>query len=73
MEGVGSAQAVVRKYANYLIWIDVATELGLKRVLARDGNEIEAQMQKWQLLELDYFERDKTRECANLRIDGNLY
>ena len=73
LEGVGSAQAVVRKYANYLIWIDVATELGLKRVLARDGNEIEAQMRKWQLLELDFFERDKTRECANLRIDGNLY
>lgn len=73
LEGVGAAQSVTRKYANYLIWIDVASELGLKRVLARDGQEIEAQMRNWQLIESDFFIRDNTRECANLRIDGNLY
>lgn len=73
LEGVGSAQAITRKYANFLLWIDVASELGLQRVLDRDGAEIEAQMRKWQLLETDFFERDRTRECATQRIDGNLY
>lgn len=73
LEGVGSAQAVTRKYAALLIWIDVAPEVGLKRVLQRDGAEIENQMRIWQSQEANFFAKDQTRERVHLRMDGNTY
>ncbi len=73
LEGVGAAQAVVRKYASVLIWIDVAPEIGLARVLQRDGHAIEKQMRIWQSQEANFFAKDQTRERVHLRIDGNAY
>jgi uridine kinase len=73
LEGVGSAQAVTRKYAALLIWIEVAPEVGLKRVLHRDGAEIENQMRIWQSQEANFFAKDQTRERVHLRMDGNTY
>lgn len=73
LEGVGAAQSVTRKYASLLIWIDVAPEIGLNRVLNRDGREIENQMRIWQSQESNFFTKDQTRERVHLRIDGNSY
>lgn len=73
LEGVGAAQAVTRKYAALLIWIDVEPERGLARVLHRDGREIENQMRIWQSQEANFFAKDQTRERVHLRIDGNAY
>lgn len=73
LEGVGSAQAVTRRYASVLVWIDVQPEIGLKRVLQRDGAEIENQMRIWQSQEANFFAKDQTRERVHLRMDGNTY
>jgi len=64
LEGVGSAQAIVRNSATTTIWIEVDRAIGIKRVIARDGDEIESQMKQWLIDQEIYFTSDKTRESA---------
>lgn len=65
IEGVGSAQRVVREMATATIWIDVDRKTGLERVLNRDGLAIEDEMNLWQIREEEHFLSDATRENAD--------
>jgi uridine kinase len=65
IEGVGSAQRVVRDLATASIWIDIDQPTGLKRVLGRDGISIQEQMNLWQKREEEHFLVDETRENAD--------
>ena len=65
LEGVGAAQLVVREAGATVYWLDISPEIGLARVLARDGNQIEAQMRSWQILQNSHFAADLTRESAD--------
>lgn len=65
MEGVGSAQRVVRQFATATIWIDIDPSTGLERVLGRDGVAIKEQMKLWQVREEEHFLSDATRENAD--------
>jgi uridine kinase len=70
LEGVGSGQKALRKYLDHLIWIEVPTEVGLNRVLRRDGDYIETEMRIWQMRESEHFKSENTRDCATIRVDG---
>ena len=70
LEGVGSGQRAVRKYLDQLIWIDIEAEVGLNRVLRRDGDYIQNHMILWQMQESEHFIQENTRDCATIRIDG---
>ncbi|MCX6430662.1 MAG: hypothetical protein NTX12_06840 [Actinobacteria bacterium] len=65
IEGVGSAQSVVRKYATATIWLDISAPVGLSRVLERDGGSIADEMIQWQVQEEAHFLADKTRENSD--------
>ena len=65
IEGVGSAQRIVRELATVTIWIDIDAKTGLQRVLDRDGIAIEEQMSYWQIREEKHFRADATRENAD--------
>ncbi|MBI3429554.1 MAG: hypothetical protein HY050_05785 [Actinobacteria bacterium] len=65
IEGVGSAQRVVREFASATIWLDVDAASGLKRVLERDGKMIAGHMIQWQIDEDAHHRREKTRENAD--------
>jgi uridine kinase len=65
MEGVGSAQAVVRKFATATIWLDIDPTIGLQRVLDRESMAIHDQMRRWQVAEEAHFLADGTREKAD--------
>ncbi len=65
LEGVGSAQSIVREYTSATIWLDVEASIGLRRVLVRDGNSLATQMQQWQLDEDAHFANDKTQQKAD--------
>lgn len=65
IEGVGSAQRVVREMATATIWIDVDRKTGLERVLDRDGIAIKDEMDLWQMREEEHFLSDATRENAD--------
>ena len=73
LEGVGSGQRAVRKYLDQLIWIDIDPEVGLSRVIHRDGDYIETEMRIWQMRESEHFRSDNTRDCATVRIDGTRF
>ena len=73
LEGVGSGQRPVRRYLDQLIWIDIESEIGLQRVLRRDGDYLENEMRVWQMKESEHFRIDNTRDSATIRIDGNYF
>ena len=65
IEGVGSAQKLVREFTTATIWIDIDPQTGLSRVLDRDGEVIEDQMSRWQMRETEHFRANSTRENAD--------
>ena len=65
IEGVGSGQRAVRKVASITIWLDINPTIGLRRVLERDGYQIQAEMENWQVSEEQHFLVERTRENAH--------
>ena len=65
IEGVGAGQKVVRDRGATVYWLDIEPSIGLERVLARDGIEIELQMRRWQIDQARFFESDLTRNHAD--------
>jgi uridine kinase len=68
IEGVGAAQSIVREAGARTYWIDVDPEVGLQRVLARDGAHIEEEMRKWQIQQELHFATDETRENCEFKL-----
>jgi len=68
IEGVGAAQQIVRESGATTYWFDIEPEIGLRRVLNRDGAHIEAQMRQWQIDQDKHFERDETRENCEFKL-----
>jgi uridine kinase len=73
LEGVGSGQKATRAFTDELIWIDIDSEVGLQRVLRRDGDYLETEMRIWQIREQEHFKSENTRDCATIRVDGNFF
>lgn len=71
IEGVGSSIKKVSEHACLKIWIEVEQNIGIQRVLNRDGQQIKAQMLTWQIQEMKYFNENKTKENSNIWIDGS--
>ena len=70
LEGVGSGQRSIRDEINLLIWIEVAPELALQRVIERDGEEIEPFMAQWMIEQTAHFLAEQTQGAADYCIDG---
>ncbi len=64
LEGVGAGQKTVRDAGAILYWLDIEPDVGIERVLKRDGNHIAEQMKQWQIDQEIHFLSDKTRENA---------
>jgi uridine kinase len=70
VEGVGSGAAAIAPYITVLVWIEVDEELRLSRGIARDG---EVMRELWLVFmddERALFELDRTRERADVVLDG---
>ena len=68
IEGVGAAQQIVRETGATTYWLDIEPEIGLQRVLDRDGAHIEVQMRQWQIDQDKHFARDETRENCEFKL-----
>ena len=68
IEGVGSGQSAIRDHASSLYWVEVDEEIGLARVLARDGDAIAEEMRVWKVREAEHFKKERTREFADFII-----
>jgi uridine kinase len=64
-EGVGSGQRSIRSEISVLIWIDIAEDEGLTRVLERDGTAIKNQMEKWLTQQDEHFRAEGTQNAAD--------
>ena len=70
IEGVGSGQSSIREFVETKIWIDLEPIGGLRRVLARDGFEIEEQMRRFLQQQEIHFVQEGTRAAADFHLNG---
>jgi uridine kinase len=68
IEGVGSAQEVIRAHNAITIWMDIDPLIGMERVLERDGHHIAEQMKTWQVLQSEHFAHSGARENADFVV-----
>ena len=70
VEGVGSGAAAIAPHTTVLAWVEVDDALRLRRGLARDGEELREQWLVFMDDERELFARERTRERADVLVDG---
>ena len=70
LEGVGAGQSQFRPYLSKIIWLNTSDEIGLARVLQRDGAEILSPMQEFQKAQKLHFASDLTENAADFHYEG---
>jgi uridine kinase len=62
LEGVASAQLPIEESLATSIWLDLDPEIGFRRVIERDGENISREMKKWLVTQEQHFTADRTKE-----------
>ena len=70
VDGCAAAQRSVDDVAALRIWVEAPAALRLERGIARDGEALRAEWLRWMALEAEHFERESTRERADVLVDG---
>jgi uridine kinase len=70
VEGCGSCPAALDPWTTLRIWVEAPAEVRLARGLGRDGAALEAEWRAWQVRESAWFAADRTRERADVVVDG---
>jgi uridine kinase len=71
LEGVGSAQSALDELVDLKVWLEVPIELGLARVLERDGQEFAEAMAEFIEQQESHFTEQKTKQRADFHLSGN--
>ena len=72
VEGCGSCPRAVDPWAVLRVWVEAPADLRLARGLARDGAVHEGHWRRWQATEPALFAAERTRERADLVVDGTV-
>lgn len=70
IEGVGSAAAAYDDAITCLVWVETPADVRLDRGLARDGQGMRDHWLRWREAEQAMFVRERTRERADVVVDG---
>jgi uridine kinase len=70
VEGVGSGASSYASLVTTLVWVEAPDELRLARGIARDGEALRSQWLQWMADEDALFARERTRERADVLVDG---
>ena len=70
VEGCGSAPRALDPWTTLRVWVEAPAEVRLVRGLARDGAEMAAEWQRWQVTEAAAFAAEGTRTRCDLFVDG---
>jgi uridine kinase len=70
VEGVTCARAAIRPELTLSVFVTAPSELRLARGVARDGEELRADLIRWRAREERHFARDRTVESVDLVVDG---
>ena len=70
IEGVGSGQIAARDLASLALWIEVPDQLGLARVIERDGPAVVDYMPAFLVAQNIHFEKEGTKKSADYHLSG---
>ena len=70
IEGVGSGQLAVRDSASLALWIEVPDQMGLARVIERDGPSVVDYMPAFLVAQNIHFEKEGTKKSADYHLSG---
>jgi uridine kinase len=70
LEGVGSGSSAYADLVTVLAWVQAPLDLRMQRGLERDGEAMAGHWRRWALAEQEHFARERTRERADLVLDG---
>lgn len=70
VEGVGSGGSAYAAAITALVWVETPPDVRLRRGLDRDGEQMREQWRTWCEQEDAMFVRERTRERADLVVDG---
>lgn len=70
LEGVGSGSARFAELVTVLVWVEAPLDVRRRRGLARDGDSFAPHWESWAKAERDHFAAQRTRERADLIVDG---
>lgn len=70
LEGCGSARSAVDDVAVLRVWVEAPRDERLARGIARDGEDQRDHWLAWMADEDRHFARERTRERADVRVDG---
>ena len=71
LEGVGAGQKAISSKIDIKVWVEIPYDMGLKRVLARDGMGIKDEMARFLIQQDTHFKIEETRENSDFLILGN--
>jgi uridine kinase len=70
VEGVGSGNAAYADDVTCLVWVEAPSVVRLERGVARDGEHMRERWLAWRVEEDAMFARERTRERADVVVDG---
>lgn len=70
VEGCGAAARQVDDWAALRVWVEADDAVRLARGLARDGSDARDHWLRWMADERDHYASERTRERADVRLDG---
>ena len=70
LEGVGSGSLPHAGRCTVLVWVEAPDDVRLDRGLARDGAALEPQWRRWMGDEAAHLAEHRTRERADVLVDG---
>jgi uridine kinase len=71
LDGVGSGNPLLRECVTLAIWIESDSESLVDRVLDRDGEQLRADLLRWQQHESQYFAAHDVKKAADLHLRGD--
>jgi uridine kinase len=70
VEGVGSGNSTYDEAITCLVWVETPSEVRVRRGLERDGEQARGEWLAWHEREQSMFERERTRQRADVVVDG---
>ena len=70
IEGCGAGARAVDAHRRLLVWVEADDRERLRRTLARDGEHQQAHLLAWMDDETAHYLRERTRERADVLLDG---
>ena len=70
LEGVGAGHVGYADRVSVLVWVEAPQDVRLRRGIERDGPALEPQWHRWLVAEQDLHRAERTRERADVLVDG---